>query len=236
MRKEIWSYSPSRDRREAPIPLPVEIHPHANGRLIINMPGWDGAIDGYQQKYTKLAEFLVEQGLGAVVRCGNHPVDRVDFEDACKAQIRDLTKTALEKAISICGSPTPELYFMGFSAGASAMAATAQLFPQLKALLLMAPSTDAGYDSMKASLSQFSGAVSVIVGAADLVVGSFPREVATWGPEGLSARSRRLVVIPQCDHQFRGARNGQILSQAPLWAFGDLDPFPHPDAGIILYD
>lgn len=200
------------------------------------MPGWDGAIDGYQQKYTKLAQFLVNQDIGAVIRCGNHPIDTVDFEESCQAQIQDLTRTALEKSEEICGSPSPDLYFMGFSAGASAMAASAHLFPQLKALLLMAPSTDAGYDAMKESLSQFSGAVSVIVGAADLVVGAFPREVATWGPQGPTAPLRRLVVLPQCDHQFRGTRNGQILSQAPLWAFGQLDPFPHPEAGIILYD
>lgn len=233
MRHEDWSYSPSLTHRGNCVSLPVEIHPHQSDRIIINMPGWDGAIDGYERKYTKLAEFLVEKGLGAVVRCGNHPVDHIDFEESCRAQIRDLIRTVLENPRDICASPNPDLYLMGFSAGASAIAAMAHLFPQAKALLLMAPSTDAGRDAMKQSLSQFPGAVSVIVGASDLVVGSFPKEVASWGPQGAP---RKLAVIPRCDHQFRGQRNGQILSQAPLWAFADLDPFPHPDAGIILYE
>lgn len=45
-----------------------------------------------------------------------------------------------------------------------------------------------------------------------------------------------LHRIPDCDHQFRGRRNGRIMSQAPLRAFAGLTPFPHDSAGLDLYD
>lgn len=233
MKRELWTISPTLLDRGHSHEVPVEIHPHSNGRLLINMPGWDGAIDGYEEKYRKLADFLVEQDIAAVIRCGNHPIEPFDYEESCRAQIRDLTKTALAKSVEICGSPTPELYYMGFSAGASAMAASAHLFPELQSMLLVAPSQDAGREPMRSALSQFHGSVYIVVGSADFVVGSFPQQVAQWGPPNAP---RHFTLIPQCDHQFRGQKNGRILSQAPLWAFKQLDPFPHPDAGIVLYD
>lgn len=152
MKRELWTVSPTLQDQGHSHEVPVEIHPHSNGRLLINMPGWDGAIDGYEEKYRKMADFLVDQDIAAVVRCGNHPIEPFDFEESCRAQIRDLTKTALAKSVEICGSPNPELYYMGFSAGASAMAASAHLFPELQSLLLVAPSQDAGREPMRRPL------------------------------------------------------------------------------------
>src|SRR3989344_1351842 len=52
---------------------------------------------------------------------------------------------------------------------------------------------------------------------------------------GFSPPSRHLVVLPNCDHQFRGRVNGQIMSKAPLWAFAGEATFPSPEGGTVLY-
>lgn len=51
----------------------------------------------------------------------------------------------------------------------------------------------------------------------------------------LSAKIRKLEVIPNCGHQFIGETNGKIMSKAPLWAFAGDTTFPSPDGGKRLY-
>lgn len=228
MIKSDWAFS----WRGSEFTYGVAIHPLHSPRIILCLPGWDGDIDGYSQKYLKLAEFLVSQGAGAVVRAGNHPFDDLDYEDSCIAQARSMIDTAARNAVEICLTTNPDLCLMGYSAGASAFAAVASLFDSVKTLLLIAPSQDAGKERMKRSLSSFPGKVFIVSGDSDLEVGTFPQSLVHWGAD---LGRRTYVQIPQCDHQFSGIRNGRIMSQAPLWAFAGLAPFPHPDAGIVLY-
>ena len=57
----------------------VAIHPFTNGRIVVNCPGSEGDIDGYNNKYITLSDYIVSQGLGAVVRCGNPYVGKWDI-------------------------------------------------------------------------------------------------------------------------------------------------------------
>lgn len=228
-----WSIDPGFPPRGRSVEVDVAIHPSQGLALVVMMPGWEGDIDGYEDKYLKLAQLIRSQGIGAVVRLGNPEFDGVDFEEACRGHLRDAVDQALARSAKICGATEPKLYFFGTSAGASAMAALADRWPQLEKMLLVAPSADAGYEAACAGLLAFSGEVSVVAGRQDEVVGSLPEELSGIAPPG--AR-RRFVGIDHCDHQFRGAINGRIYSQAPLWAFADDDPFPDPDRGIHLYD
>jgi len=49
------------------------------------------------------------------------------------------------------------------------------------------------------------------------------------------ASRKEIEIIPECDHQFRGERNGRILANAYLWAFSEKSNFPSPNGGIVLY-
>src|SRR3990167_2089259 len=51
-------------------PVYLAIHPNQSRRIIINAPGVLGDIDGYSEKYKKLATHIQSEGLGAVVRTG----------------------------------------------------------------------------------------------------------------------------------------------------------------------
>ena len=211
----------------------VALHPSRAGRIVFVLPGYDGDVDGYGEKYRKIADLLQDRGVGAVVRMGNHPLDDAEFEDSSAAQLRGVVARAISMASELAGAPLPELLFMGFSAGASTMAALAGEFPALTTILLVAPSSDAGEPAVRAGLASFGGRLHVAVGEHDLVVGRrFPEAVATWAPRAVS----KLAVIPRCDHQFTGATNGRILSQAALWAFAGDEPFPDAGRGIHLYD
>lgn len=213
--------------------IDVAIHPLPSPCVVLMLPGYDGAIDGYAGKYTAIAELLRTRGVGAVVRAGNHVVPGHDFEDGCRFNARALLRGALRRAVAICGRPDPELYLLGMSAGASAFAAVAAEEPRVTKLLLLAPSYDATPEAVDAGLSRFQGELHVVVGANDAVVRDLPAQLVE---RATAARRRELRVIPDCDHQFRGERNGRVLSHAPLWAFLGDGPGPDPERGVHLYD
>jgi pimeloyl-ACP methyl ester carboxylesterase len=233
LREETWRFDPSWDRSAEERDLWVAIHPAAASRIVIMQPGWNGTIDGYEQKYAKIAAHLVERGVGAVVRSANPIIPGYPFETTCKTVLRGVVEGVLERATEICGDPAPSLLLLGWSAGASAMAALAADFPSVERALLMAPSGDAGDEDVVAGLRRFTGDLFVVVGEEDEVVRDLPREL--FG-HATSARAKQLVLLPDCDHQFRGERNGRIMSHAPLWAFLDEEGFPDPALGIHLYD
>ena len=207
----------------------IMVHPCANaGAIIINCPGFRGHINGYNNKYVTLADFLVRQNVGAVVRMPNIERPREEYKHELLNDLRAVMDYALLFAEEITGVPDPEVYLMGFSAGGYAVASVAAEYPQVTKILLMAPSGPHGD-----SLSKFKGEVYIAIGNQDTTVGTDSGgkyyELAT------SARTRQLVLINNCDHHFTGTVNGQIMAKAPLWAFAGDKTFPSPDGGIVLY-
>lgn len=220
----------TRQLGEKSLELEIARHPLINGRIILNYPGITGDIDGYQNKYGKLADILQRNQVGAVVRMGNEYF-RGPYPETMIDNFKFVLEHCLANSVKFSGSNKPILYLMGFSAGASTIAAVASSYPQVQKILLVAPSGDAGEYVEK--LKDFRGEVYIAIGDQDEVVGveagQFFYDLAT------NAKSRELVVIPKCDHQFRGETNGRIMSKAPLWAFAGDKTFPSPENGEKLY-
>lgn len=211
--------------------VPIEIHPNTDsGIVVINYPGRGGDINGYNDKYVTLAEFIRTR-VGAVVRMGNRECPPVPYPQSVQDDLRHVIDGVLARSEEICGVGNPTVYLMGFSAGASAIAAVCSHYPEVTKLLLCAPSSNAGWQAMEAGLGAFTGEVSILGGANDSVVG--PKALMTVADMATQASAKRLEVLPDCDHQFRG--NGRILSKAPLWAFAGEEDFPSTIGGIDLY-
>jgi dienelactone hydrolase len=140
----------------------------------------------------------------------------------------------LVNAAQICGTTAPNIYLMGFSAGAGAVAIVSAEYPEIKKVLLLAPSVDAGKAVIEASFPKFEGEVYIAIGESDECVG---KEAGDYFLGLVTRASKKtLVVIPDCDHQFQGRINGKIMSKAPFWAFAGDQSFPSPEGGVVLYD
>lgn len=217
--------------QEFSLDLDLAVHPNALGRIIFNYPGIGGDIDGYNAKYKKLARYMQGEGLGAVVRSG------MDFIAgfAKDTEFRKMVDYALENAEAIAQSKQPEVLMMGFSAGASVIAATAYKYEQVSRILLMAPSGDMGMKEIIQGLQRFAGEVYIVIGQEDEVVGVEAGQ--RYCDLATGASKKELHIIPNCSHQFRGELNGRIMSQAPFYAFarGEKPKFPDPQGGIVLY-
>lgn len=221
--------------QETTIRFEINIHdcPESNV-IIVNYPGFQGDIDGYQGKYRTLADLIRRNGLGAVIRMDNQCRYGFLYEKSVVADLKATIDYALANAKSICSSRAPDLYLMGFSAGAGAIAIVAADYPQIKKVLLLAPSVDAGKTAIEQAFGNFRGEVYIAIGEDDECVG---REAGDYFL-GLAtgARKKRLVVIPKCDHQFQGRINGKIMSKARFWAFAADESFPSAEGGMELYD
>ena len=207
----------------------IAIHPHKNGKILLNYPGADGHLDGYNNKYITLANHIVDSNLAAVMRCSN------PYTGGWDRSMREMLNYALDNAEEICGSKSPEIYLMGFSAGAGAISTLAWEYPEVTKILLMAPAIGVGERLVREGLKQFKGEVYIMIGDSDDVVKTESGEVFLNFCD--IASRKELFVLENCDHQFTGERNGRIMSHAPFYAFLDEKPvFPDYEAGIFLYD
>lgn len=217
--------------QEHQLQIDLAVHPNQSGRIIVNYPGLGGDIDGYNLKYKKLALYMQGENLGAVVR-SEGPNFWGYMPDT---SLRKMLEYSYEHEEEISGVAKPEFLLMGFSAGASAIAAVAHDYERVSRILLMAPSGDMGMKAVTEGLQKFAGEVFIVIGREDDVVGVEAGqkfyEMAT------GASKRELYVITNCDHQFKGELNGRIMSQAPFYAFarGEKPQFPNPEGGIVLY-
>ena len=211
--------------------LEIALHPNDSGRIIINYPGADGDIDGYNKKYETLANHIQNTGLAAVARSGNPYIPIHGWT----VNLRELIAYSIDNSKKICGSTKPEIWLMGFSAGAGAIGTIAWEYPEITKILLCAPAKAVGEEELFKNLEMFTGEAYIVVGDKNEVI---PSEDGQRIHDALlNSKHRELIVIPNCDHQFQGEENGRILSQVPFYAFGSEknEDFPNPKSGIKLY-
>lgn len=200
--------------------------------IIINVPGYNGHIDGYGDKYRKLGESISARNIAAFVRAPNLQHDGEPYKRSLVLDVFAVCRAVREHALALTRRLRPDFYLMGFSAGGGAVAAAANA-KDVRKILLLAPSYDADSAAIRSGLDYYRGELYVAVGEDDDVV---PPPVArNFVADAWQASVKHFVVIPDCDHQFRGTKNGKILSKAPLWAFCGDTSFPDPSGGIELY-
>lgn len=212
--------------------LELIIHPLNNGKIIVNYPGAEGSIDGYNKKYKTLAEYIVSQGLASVVRLPNPHT----FGFGWDMNLRHALAYIFENSKSICNSNNPNIYLMGFSAGAGIIASLAWEYPKIKKILLIEPAPKVDEQGVIEGLGQYKGELYVVVGSEDEALG--PEVGKQFIKVAVNTSKKEIFVIPNCDHQFKGEVNGRIMSEAPFYAFCDNPQikFPDPKGGIKLYD
>lgn len=205
----------------------THFHPSSiDGPLTIIYPGFNGEIDGYNQKYLKLA-VMISATIGPVLQADNQ-FDAVDYSTLAQSRLKRIIQYG--KDVMEQEGKKPDIYLAGFSAGAAAVAAIASSDPRIKKVLLIAPSGDVSSEDVAISLNQYTGETYIAVGDADEVVG-------TRYPETLvkHAQNAKLFIAPDADHQFRGTEQGKLMSSLFKWSFEEKHPDPNPNNGIVLY-
>jgi len=209
----------------------IALHKLKTNNIILIVSGIDGSVDGYKNKYIKLANYLTKNKIGAVVRMSNP----YTFGFGWDSNLRRVLTYILKNTNDICGNNKPNIYIMGISAGAGAAAMIAWEYPEIKKLLLMEPAWKIGPEMIKQNLPKFKGELYVVVGSGDEALGEeMGKKFIKYAPK---AKHKELHIIPNCDHYFSGSQNSKIFSQAPIHAFSKekIFQFPNHNKGIKLY-
>lgn len=176
--------------------LDIAVHPAQSRVIFVTIPGVDGSVDGYQNKYVDIANSVQQKHEVAVVRAANPFITSFHWE----SNIRELLMYIEDNAKSICGTAKPELYVMAHSAGAAIVARIAWEYPEIKRLLLVNPASKLGIEHMLQGVSKFEGqSVTIVYGEHD------PSVESSKDFEGIKTVANVVVeILPGIDHDFSG--------------------------------
>lgn len=203
------------------INIPLAVNYTKTGKILINSPGLGGSKDGEEGIFSKIAKTLEAKNLASMVRYESSLFDfafkKIGMEPLLMDNLRAVINYSLEHAKDICGSDQPELFLAGYSAGASTTAAISAEYKQTVKMLLIAPSVDIDPATVEKSLSEYTSELYLISGDKDQVINS--QALNTIGQWAKNTKYKKIITIPNCDHDFSGKQNKQIFKQAYLWAF-----------------
>ena len=188
--------------------LDIAIHPADSKVVLLTVPGVDGSVDGFEDKYIKIAESIQEKYGAAIVRMANPFITSYHWE----SNIRQSLNYILQNIEEITGHKDVEIRIMAHSAGAAIVAQTAWEYPEITRILLVNPATKLGIDKIKYGLSEFIGdRITVLFGSEDPSVGDV---------DELSITDRlRTVTLNGVDHHFSGDAMEQFIQAPHLYLF-----------------
>ncbi|HOV29695.1 MAG TPA: hypothetical protein PLD77_01305 [Candidatus Dojkabacteria bacterium] len=189
--------------------IPIEYHPTNSGIILINIPGAGGTVSGYKNKYVNLGNYLQSKNIASFVRIPN------DRPSEYELTVRTVINYCLEKTGYICEAYHPEIWLMGFSAGAGAIVLTGWEYPEVKKILAINPFLEVRgvRDRLKENLPRFEGELYLVKGKDDTVIAPDTMEYISSLAKCTSVL--KTLEIPDCDHQLKGEDNSKILSKLP---------------------
>lgn len=204
-----------------------------NNAVIIIYPGFNTALEGVDGKYNRLASFLAnDHKVASVIQMPNQITLESRYALSVINDLKAVIEHTLNNSDKFCVGKPPDIFLMGHSAGASAVAAVCSSYSQIKKILLVAPSGDAASGYIRENLDLYTGELYSVAGSNDEVVGS--KTATTFAKMACSACVNIDLTIDRCDHNFSSEFGQRILSSLPLWAFTDLIAEPSANAGIAL--
>ena len=191
--------------------LDIAIHPADSKVVLLTVPGVDGSVDGFGDKYVKIAENIQEKYGAATVRMANPFITSYHWE----SNIRQSLNYILENTEEITGYKDIEIRIMAHSAGAAVVAQIAWEYPEITRILLINPATKLGIGKIKYGLSEFSGnKITVLFGSEDPSVSDVD-EIAKLS----EAKNVHTHILEGVDHNFSGGSLEAFITAPALYLF-----------------
>lgn len=178
--------------------LDIAIHSADSNIILLTIPGVDGSVDGYKNKYISIAEGVQAERDVAVVRMANPFISSFHWE----SNIRRAMEYIRLNMPAISASNDAEIRVMAHSAGAAIIAQIAWEFPEIKRLLLVNPAANLGVEKIQQGLAKFNGDyITVLYGSLDSNIDS-----ASAITETKTNVPVHTFVLDGIDHHISGDR------------------------------
>lgn len=188
--------------------LDVRVHTAKSNIIVLLIPGVDGSVDGYKNKYHTIAESIQKKHGAAVVRMENPFITSFHWE----SNVRHILEFIESNKQEICISDSYEIRIMAHSAGASVIASIAHEHQQTTRLLLVNPAMSLNSTAITEGLDKFGGSATILIGSKD-----------TNYSEILKLESRnklKIITVENADHNFSGDSFQAFLDAANKYLFG----------------
>jgi hypothetical protein len=144
--------------------IDVRIHPVKDCKVVfLIIPGVDGDVDGYDNKYIKIAESVQEKHNIAVVRISNPFISSFFWE----SNVIKILEYIKQNSKEICGNSDYEIRAQGYSAGAAVIATIANEYSEITSLLLINAAMKLNEEAILDGLDKFKGKTTVVFGEND---------------------------------------------------------------------
>lgn len=188
--------------------LDVKIHPAKDSKLIfLIIPGVDGDVDGYENKYIKIAESVKEKHNVAVVRISNPFISSFFWE----SNVRQALNYIRNHCIDICGNEDYEIIAQGHSAGASVIASIAHEYPEIKKILVINTAMRLREERILDGIDLFKGDTVVVFGELDPSVNT----VTMFS----DLSNTKIITKSGADHFFSGEAFNEFVHLANKYLF-----------------
>lgn len=190
--------------------LDIAITPSKSNVVLLVIPGVDGSLDGYEDKYKRIAETIHEQHGVSVVRMSNPFISSFHWE----SNIRHILEFINNNKNDIAGSNDIEIRIMAHSAGASVIAQLAYDYPSISKMLLINPATKLGADKIRQGLSSFAGYTTILIGSDDP-----SRAEAHMIADQYKSSKVSTITVEDADHNFSGKAFAKFLNAPNEYLF-----------------
>jgi pimeloyl-ACP methyl ester carboxylesterase len=187
--------------------LDIAIHPANSDIIFLTIPGVDGSIDGYENKYVTIADNIQDKYGAAIVRMSNPYISSFFWE----SNIRQVLQFIEDNAKEITGKVDFELRIMAHSAGAAILAQIAWEYPLISRILLVNPAMKLNPDKIKRGLAELNNnKLAILVGSKDPSIS-----------ETKELRIERTIIVEGADHNFSGDTFPLFLEAPDRYLFND---------------
>ncbi len=170
------------------VDMDIRVHPAKSDKIVIIIGGVDASVDGYKDKYAKMAQRITEKQGKAAVRFSNDFISSFHWEE----NLRHALKYVDEHAVPITGMASPEVEIVAHSAGASVALWLAHEYPQVTKMLLINTAAELGLNKILRGLARYKNKALLVFGSLDNSLSKFQTVVP----------NHPLIIIEGANHQF----------------------------------
>ena len=171
--------------------LEIGVHPARSDTVLLIIPGVDGSVNGYEDKYIHIAEQIQDRHGVAVVRMANPFISSFHWESNPRRILDYITANAS----TITGSKTPRIKVMAHSAGASIIARIAHEYDGITDLLLVNLAQKLDIAAIRSGLSASDARTVAVFGSRDPSIAFV---------EPLREDGHIVHIVEGSDHYFSG--------------------------------
>ena len=185
--------------------LDIAIH-SANSKIIFfTIPGVDGSVDGYENKYVRIADSVQEKHGAAVIRMSNPFISSLFWD----SNIRQVLEFIEKNAKTIANHEDFELRVMAHSAGAAILAQIAWEYPFISRILLVNPAMKLNPEKIINGLNELDDKdITILVGSNDPSMS-----------ETTKILKGEIIVVDGADHNFSGDAFSIFLDATDRYLF-----------------